>query len=825
VSLKFASLFILFAICTTYSQVDKPKDSINKLENKTLAGKKKLAATFNNEKITVDGILNETIWSKTATAENFVSFEPDNGNPIPESKKTEVKIVYDNDAIYIGATMYDESPEKILKEFALRDNFGTADFFGVFINGFNDGQQDFRFIVTAANTQNDCQASESSGEDYSWDGIWNSKVSITNFGWVAEIKIPYAALRFSPDAKQTWGINFMREVRRDRQKYTWSFVDAKLGTFIQQAGLLTGIENIKTPTRLFFLPYTSYYLNANSENKTKGTIKGGLDIKYGINDAFTLDAVLIPDFGQTALDQKILNLGPFEQQFNENRSFFTEGTDLFSKGDIFYSRRIGGSPTGDATLAANEEIAQSPAAVGLLNALKVSGRTKKGLGVGVLNAVTENTYASILNNTTGETRQELIEPLANYNVLVFDQRFNKNSSISFINTNVTRNGNFRDGNVSGLIWDLNNKSNTYNLQGNTKLSAVNENLNYKYGVNSYLEFSKTSGKYQYGFGSDIMTKKYDNNDLGINFQTNYYSLYGNASYRILNANKQFNRFNIRIENYNQFNLETNKPQESGINANLNIGTKNNNAWGININGNPVKTYDYYEARTDGRVFIEPTRIGFNSYYSSNYNKIFAFDIDGGLAWANQTGRNFLRLSISPRYRFSDKLSLIYRLNFDRRRNAKGYATKIDTDNSDLTADDIIIANRDVYTTENKLTGKYSINSDMNFNLTIIHYWSFSENKNFLLLNENGLFTDYTSPVKNLNRDFSTWNFDLSYSWWFTPGSQVSVLFRNNAANNLKTINKDPLDNLANLMRNDILQHSFSISLKYFIDYNRIKNIF
>jgi Domain of unknown function (DUF5916)/Carbohydrate family 9 binding domain-like len=811
------TVFLLFLLCniSIFGQINSVQD--------TLKEKKKLKATFSNEKITVDGNFKETIWNQAAIATNFISFDPDNGNPIPESKKTEVKVIYDNSAIYISAIMYDDDPSKILKEFSQRDDFGAADFFGVFINGFNDGQQDFRFIASASNGQADAQASESEGEDFSWDAIWESKSIITTTGWQVEIKIPYAALRFSPEDKQTWGLNFMREVRRDRQKYTWNFIDRKFGTFIQQAGILEGIENIKTPTRLFFLPYSSYYVNADAESKTKGTIKGGLDIKYGINDAFTLDAVLIPDFGQTAVDQKILNLGPFEQQFNENRPFFTEGTDLFSKGNLLYSRRIGGRPTGEVTLASNEEITETPSAVGLLNALKVSGRTKKGLGIGVLNAITENTYATVLNKVTSETRGALIEPLANFNILVFDKRFQKNSSISFINTNVTRDGQFRDGNVSAIVWDLNTKANTFNLKGNYKFSIVNENLEYKYGSNTSLELNKTSGKYRYGIGAEALTKNYDNNDLGINFQTNYYNGYVYASYRILKPNDYFNRFNVDTNYFTQFQIETGKPQASNIEINLNIGTKKNNAYGMFVFANPIETYDYYEARVDGRILIDPERIGFGGYYSSNYNEKFAYDININLSWANQTARNAININLSPRYRFNDKLSMVYSSRFNRNLNGKGYATQIDTDNSVLTSDDIIIGNRNVFTYTNSLTGKYSINSQMNFNLSLIHYWSFSENKNFLLLNENGRFTDYNNVVPNQNKDFSNWNVDLSYSWWFAPGSQLSVLYRNTSNNFAQDINKDFAKNFSNLLRNEVLNHTFSISLRYFIDFNQAKH--
>jgi hypothetical protein len=183
----------------------------------------------------------------------------------------------------------------------------------------------------------DCLATDVNGEDYSWDAIWTSKSRINDNGWVVEMKIPYAALRFTNNKIQTWGINFVRDIKRENAIYSWTNVDNKVGNIIQQAGILEGIENVKTPTRLFLMPYSSFYLNANGTQKTIGTLKGGMDIKYGINDAFTLDAILIPDFGQTKYDDKILNLGPFEQQFNENRAFFTEGTDLFNKGNLLYS--------------------------------------------------------------------------------------------------------------------------------------------------------------------------------------------------------------------------------------------------------------------------------------------------------------------------------------------------------------------------------------------------------------------------------------------------------------------------------------------------------
>ena len=442
--------------------------------------KKSVSTKKTAENISIDAELNEESWKNAEIATDFVSLEPKNGTPIPEEFKTEVKILYSDDAIYIGAALYDPNPEKILKELVERDNIGTSDFFGVFINGYNDGQQEFRFFVTAANGQIDTNFTSSEGEDGSWNAIWESNAKITDFGYVIEMKIPYAALRFPEQEQQTWGLNFFREVRRERQKYTWSPIDNKIGAISQQAGILTGIEKIKTPIRLFLIPYSSFYISGSETQKTKGELKGGLDVKYGINDAFTLDAILVPDFGQTKFDNVVLNLGPFEQQFNENRPFFTEGTDLFSKGNLLYTRRIGSVPNLPVSLGVNEQIIDVPSAINLLNAMKVSGRDKNGLGIGFLNAITERTTATAYNEITNSSREVVISPLTNYNVTVFDQRFNQNSSVTFINTNVTRDGSFRDANVSGLLFNLNNKDNSYNLSGEVKTSSIYDEKNSKH---------------------------------------------------------------------------------------------------------------------------------------------------------------------------------------------------------------------------------------------------------------------------------------------------------------------------------------------------------
>lgn len=784
---------------------------------KSYSQKKTLNAVASGN-ITIDGRFDEPIWEFAPVATDFVMFYPDNGKPISENKKTEVQVAYNDDAIYIAAKMYDNAPAKILREIKLRDNFATADHFGVFINGFNDMQQDFRFFVSAAGVQIDCIFTNKDGEDFTWDAIWDSKVAFTEYGWAAEIKIPYAALRFSKSEKQVWGINFYRELRRDRQSYTWNFIDTKINNESAQSGILQGIDNIKTPTRLFLIPYSSLYLNSNRIRKTEGESKGGLDIKYGISDAFTLDAILIPDFGQTKFDNVELYLGPFEQQFNENRPFFTEGTDLFNIGNLVYSRRIGEVKKNIAT-ADNETVEEYPNSIQLINALKISGRTKNGLGIGVLNAITENTPVQIKNTDDNTFRKETLQPLANYNVMVLDQRFRTNSTVSLINTNVTRSGSYRDANVTAGVFDLSTIKNTYNLKGDIKYSYINDDflLKDRKGYSSSLQLAETSGNYRYRLRGQYISKDFDINDLGINFRTHYHAVNAEASYRIINPTKRFNSFNVFLNADSEFENRSGRLQTFNTNLSINTNDKLNDYYGMGIRLRPLQTYDFYEplSPNDTEFITIPKNVDFWFYFSSNYNRKFALDFSPTVTFFDEEKRVTYGIYASPRYRFNDRFSLIYEFDFTRSNSNIGNTFQTEGSN-------FVFARRDIITYTNRIEGKYSVNNRMNFNLSARHYWSYVTNRSFLNLQADGSVTENTTYTKNLNQNLNLFNFDLSYNWWFAPGSQVTVLYRNNSSLFERQFSRNIEHNFRNAIDNENLNHIFSISVRYFIDYNSLK---
>ena len=373
-----------------------------------------------------------------------------------------------------------------------------------------------------------------------------------------------------------------------------------------------------------------------------------------------------------------------------------------------------------------------------------------------------------------------------------------------------------------MVFDLNTKANTYNLSGDFKYSHVKEN-GIKDGINSQLNFGETSGKYRFSAGADVMTRNYDPNDLGINFETNFYSVYGNTSYRILNPTKIFNTFSASINSYNQFNLDTNRPQTSVINLNINTTTKKNHFVGFYANANPVKTYDYYEPRVAGRFMLFPQRIGANIYVSTNYNNKFAIDLNPAIGFVDEPGRNFLGMMIGPRYRFSDKLLVVLNFDYSRRANNRGWVDNFDTDQNPNTPNDIVFATRLLATYSSSISSKYAINSDMNFNLSVRQYWSYAENNQYLALQNDGTFQDLNNYVRNRNSSFNTWNMDLSYNYWFAPGSVISVLYRNSSASFDREINKSFSENVNNILTNDRLNHALSVSVRYFIDYNQAKN--
>src|SRR6476620_1531707 len=423
--------------------------------------------------IKLDGDLNDPAWATAAVARNFIEQRPVYGRKEQENTRTEAFILYDDNAVYIAMFLHEKSKDSISTELVGRDQIGINDFAGVMFDTYEDKINGVGFYVTPLGEQMDCKYFLNN-EDESWSTVFQTATKITEDGWTLEMRIPYSALRFSKEKVQSWGINFVRRRTRTGQQYLWSPIDPnKFGT-MNQAGTWKDIRDIQAPVRLSFSPYMSAYLDNNPSNR-KGwgtTINGGMDVKYGISKAFTLDMTLIPDFGQVQSDNQVLNLSPFEVRYNENRSFFTEGTELFNKGNLFYSRRIGGRPLlYSGSYDGAEHVLKNPAETKLINATKVSGRTANGLGIGFFNAITKPQYA-VIETAAKEQKEIETSPLTNYNILVLDQTMKNNSSVTLVNTNVMREGSAYDANVTAGLFDIYDKKINWNGWGKIATSRL-----------------------------------------------------------------------------------------------------------------------------------------------------------------------------------------------------------------------------------------------------------------------------------------------------------------------------------------------------------------
>lgn len=722
-------------------------------------------------------------------------------------------MLYDDEAVYIGAWLYDTAPDSILHQFGARDEQdNNIDFFSASFDTYYDQRNAFSFGVTAAGVQVDGRY-DFDKLDATWNAVWFSKVKINEKGWAVEMKIPYSALRFSKKEEQVWGVNFQRNIRRCRETSNWNEVNPYLQGLINQSGLVSGISRIEAPLRLSFMPYVSGYLE-NYAGENAYSFNGGMDVKYGISESFTLDMTLIPDFGQTQSDNLVLNLSPFEVKYDERRYFFTEGTELFNKNDLFYSRRIGAMPSGYGSVAAqldsNEVIDHNPSVTRLYNATKVSGRTKKKLGLGLFNAVTAQMFADVRDTLTGESREIETEPLANYNVFVIDKGLRNNSYLSFVNTNVMRNGSSRDANVSGMQFKLANKKNSYAVEGSGDLSMSWDSgeavpvTGHRY----YLRAARTKGNYTCDIKHRLASDLFNPNDLGYQDRNNSLGFTFDQNYDIFKPFWRINRFHndVGIDYFLLYN-----PRHYtffNIDGKHIVTFRSFHTVGLNWLAQPVINYDYFETRVPGRYYLYPRNFEGGGFISSDYRRIFALDISGAYRWFAERNRTIVRYTISPRWRVNDRLMVILKNENEIKKDNVGYA--------DLLGDSVIFGLRNINTVTNTLTLKYIFSGTMSLSFRARHYWSAADYNMYFLVEDNGeLSVINYSGNKNIN--YNAFNIDMVYTWQFLPGSELSAVWKNAIYTSDPAIQPGYFDDVKYTF--DAPQsNSFSIKLIWYVDY-------
>jgi hypothetical protein len=377
----------------------------------------------------IDGHLDDDAWRHAKPATEFLQKDPDEGKP--PSERTELRIVYDGAAIYVGVKLYDREPARIVRRLSRRDDNADADRFTIYFDPHHDHLSGAMFTVSAAGSQSDSIIFNDMWEDNSWDAVWDAAVSSDAEGWTAEMRIPFSQLRFPRTDRDAWGINANRFIQRRNESIWLQLVPKVENRLASRMAHLVGVRGVDAPRQFEVTPYSvarAEFIEpdapGNPFNDGSRILGGtGVDLKYGVTSNFTLNAAVNPDFGQVEVDPAVVNLTAFETFFNEKRPFFIEGAQIFGNfgrsgansfwgfnsadPQIFYSRRIGRSPQG----AASATFVERPSASTILGAAKVSGKTANGWNIGLLNAVTAREHARL--DGADQDRAE-IEPLTNY---------------------------------------------------------------------------------------------------------------------------------------------------------------------------------------------------------------------------------------------------------------------------------------------------------------------------------------------------------------------------------------------------------------------------
>jgi hypothetical protein len=448
--------------------------------------------------IALDGRLGDEAWRDAAPVTEFRQVDPDEGQPA--SQRTEMRFLFDDGSLYVGARMFDaDGRAGVRTSLVRRDASFNSDYIEIVIDGYHDHLGRAFFQVNPSGSKFDMLGIGTSCCDEGWDPIWEAVTRIDDEGWSAEIRIPLSQLRFSQDSVQTWGLQLRRWIQRRNELDQWAFWRKNEPGGPNRFGHLEGLRLTRGSRSLELLPYVA----AKTENLNvpdgdpfnSGSVNSarlGLDLKYHLSSNLTLDATFNPDFGQVEADPAVVNLTAFETSFPEKRPFFIAGSGVFGFGGFscyfcsnvsslsaFYSRRIGRSPTGADLAYSAGDYADVPDATTILGAAKITGRTSSGWTIGLLDAVTNREEARV-RLPDGSDGTNVVEPLTNY----FVGRLKKdllrgNLVIGGIATSVVRDMDTtfaprltRHAELVGADFLYAWKERQYSLMGNVALTSV-----------------------------------------------------------------------------------------------------------------------------------------------------------------------------------------------------------------------------------------------------------------------------------------------------------------------------------------------------------------
>lgn len=672
------------------------------------------STTAEELKIAINGIFDEPEWQNANWENNFVQHEPIEG--AAPSFQTEFAVLYDANNLYVAIRSFDNS-DSISMRMSRRDDI-EGDLVGIYFDSYFDKRTSFGFIVSAAGVRSDyINSNDGDNEDSTWDPIWWTKTSKTKNGWNAEMRIPLTQLRFEESDEQIWGFQVLRYIFRKDELSAWQAMERERSGFTSQFGTINGIKNIKPQNSLNLTPYVvaqTERFEKDTDNPFRATgkdntFKAGLDAKIGLTNYLTMDLTVNPDFGQVEADPSEVNLTTYETFFEEKRPFFIEGRNILSYGlsfgdgdlaanNLFYSRRIGRRPQLYPDLN-DGEYADVPEFTSIIGAAKITGKTKNGWSIGVLESVTAEENAEIRN--INNDRAQAVEPLTNYFVSRVQKDFNEgNTYIGGILTAVNRNINdehldflhisaytggidfvhkWNDKNWmidAGFYGSQVNGSEEALLRTQTAYSRTYQRPDADYveldssrtslsGYGGKFTIGKTGGKLKMAAIFNWKSPGLEINDIGFSPEADEAMQILWVGYRWYEPFSIFRNANLNVNQWTAFDFGGNLIVAGG---NVNGHTQFKNFWrafgSLNFEGDVLS----HSALRGGPSLVMPGDRGFYAGINSNGQKQLTLGIDGGMMFSNEkdfSGRKSvelevgyrpfqaLQIEISPEYMLSD----------------------------------------------------------------------------------------------------------------------------------------------------------------------------
>ncbi len=758
-----------------------------------------IIATRTDTPPVIDGYVDDDVWDTAQVIDTFYQREPDDGEPATE--RTELRILYDDSALYVSFICYDQEPDKIVRRLTRRDRRVPSDFVQIAIDSYFDRTSAFVFEVNAAGVKRDyLMLKDGESEDITWDGIWDAAVAMRDDGWSAEFKIPYQTLRFSQADEQIWGFNAARHIDRKNELMLWAHIPQTSRAVVSQFGTLRGLHDLNPPRSLLVLPYAltgathwPHDKRPQPVNQFDPDLNVGLDLQYGISNNTTLNVTVNPDFGQVEIDEVVLNLSAFETFYPERRPFFVEGASIFRTtgpmGDgilrtiMFHPRRIGDQPGGynyipDSIDTELWYMKNNPAATPILGAAKITTQSGNGWAGGFLNATTARTHKTLRSPDDQEVSIET-EPLSNYSVARARYDLpNPGSYIGGIATAVVRESGVTQAYSGGFDWNYNTSNYSFVTDG--LLAGTHRNTRHGIQEGYHLQAriqTLSHDNLNAMIGTNIYGKDFNPNDMGFNMVNDIGIYYVWFSVRHL---RPF--WAIRRIQYNQFTytsniLSTNQRFFQGIEPNLAITWMN--YWYTSMGGNlDAEANDPFESRGMG-IYQRPasTRIWIYSRTDNRKPVTVGVNYSFRTSAENERERGYeLPLTFRAGYQTEITVSPSYRIS----RGVIGWVTNAGgiVDAGRTTS---VFGRRNIDQINSTVRLTHTFNPDLTLQGYIQYFWARGQYYDFYKLEETGSLADLPveyDKTEYRNPDFnrSDFNINLILRYEYRPGSTVYLVW-------------------------------------------------